>query len=89
MDNPVLVDIAPHWPMDENGQPRSVNWVYLTIKDTSLEVGRGTLTLALHGRLDRGKYENLKRLAELCSKWTKKPLAIEDLFAKHDGDLSQ
>ncbi len=75
----VYVDISKYWLRDEEGNPRSVNSIYEEIKGSDLEVGRNTLRLALDGRLDRGHFENLVKLVNLCSQWSAKQLSIEDL----------
>lgn len=76
----VYVDISPYWLSDENGNPRSVNSVYEAIRGSENEVGRNTLTLALAGTLDRGYFLNLIKLARLCSEWSGRAIAVDDLL---------
>jgi len=75
-----IVDIAPFWPKDPLGEPKSVNSVYESIKGTPCEIGRNTLRLALDGRLDRGYFGNLKSLALLCSQWAGREVTVDELL---------
>jgi hypothetical protein len=76
----VYINISEYWLRDAEGNPKSVNSVYEDVKGSPLEIGRNTLRLALDGRLDRGHFENLVKLVTLCSQWSGKQLAVEDLL---------
>ncbi len=76
----VFLDISAYWPVDDHGEPRSVNSIFEEIKGTPFEVGRNTLRLALNGNLDRGYYSNLVKLARLCSTWIGEKVSPNDLL---------
>lgn len=76
----VVLDISPYWPVDDNGEARSVNSIFEEIKGTPNEIGRSTLRLALDGNLDRGYYSNLVKLARLCSTWIGETVSPNDLL---------
>lgn len=80
LDVRVYLDISPYWQKDENGMPRSVNSVYEEIRDKPYAVGRNTLRLALDGKLDRGYFANMVKLAHLCSEWTGQKVDVKDLL---------
>ncbi len=82
----VLLDISAYWPLDDRGEPKSVNSIYEEIKGSPLEVGRNTLRLALDGNLDRGYYSNLIKLARLCSQWIGEPVTPNDLLRIEDDE---
>lgn len=76
----VYLDVSDFWPKDPLGNPRSVNSVHEEIRDTPDEVGRNTLRLALEGRLDRGHFTNVVKLANLAEKWCNKKVSLGDLL---------
>lgn len=79
-----FVSIAKWYPKDETGEFASINSVYQKIEGTPQEVGRHTLSKALDGKLDRGHFDNLVKLAQLCSKWSSDRVTIDDLVVVED-----
>jgi hypothetical protein len=80
------IDISAYWPTDAGGEPVSVNSIYESLRGTENELGRNTLRLALDGRLDRGHYGNLVKLARLVSGWAGRVVTADELMTE-EGDL--
>lgn len=76
----VYLDISEWWPVDESGEPRSVNSVHEEIRALPEKVGRNTLRLALEGKLDRGYFSNQIKLARMCSAWSGQDVTPNDLL---------
>lgn len=85
-DVKAFLDISAFWPTDDLGEPRTVNSICEELKGTPNELGRNTLSLALSGRLDRGKFVNQVKLARIASQWAGKTLHIADLLVIEDED---
>ncbi len=82
-----FVNISEWWVKDKDGNPASVNSVFERFKGTPNEVNRYTLTRALYGKLRNGDFDNLLKLARICSELSGKQLTINDLV-KEEGDRS-
>jgi hypothetical protein len=82
----VRLDISAFWPRASDGALRSVNSVYEDIRGSSNEVGRNTLRLALDGRFDRGHFDNLIKLARLCSLWSGRQVSPDELLIIDDEE---
>lgn len=66
--------------MNDDGTPKSVNSVYEQFRGSPMAVSRNTLRLAFQGLLDRGKFENLQKLAAIASALSGKQVGVEDLL---------
>lgn len=83
---PLYVNIRPWWPKGEDGQYQSVNSVWERFKDTDIGVNRNTLRLAFNGDLDRGKFENLSKLAAIASALSGSEVSISELLEEPTDD---
>lgn len=83
MEDPrYVIDISAHWQRDSGGNPRTVNSVFEEIRGTKNHLSPNTLRLARDGSYDRGKFSNAVKLARLCSKWSQRPVTIDQIISK-------
>jgi hypothetical protein len=80
------IDISEWWPEAEDGSPISVYAAHKWIEDNypGLIVTRHTLTRARDGKLEKFDAANAVKLAQICSKWAKKTLRVDDLIKVED-----
>jgi hypothetical protein len=85
IDMKVCVSIAKWFPRGLDGQHLTVNKVYEECRFTSTNfVGRDTLTQALKGVYSKGNFDNLVKLALLCSMWSGEHVTVNDLLVITD-----
>lgn len=76
----VYVDISEHWPRDQWGNPASINSVYIALLNTPYRLTTSTLKNALSGEMESGSFENLVKLARVCSQLSGKRVEIDDIL---------
>lgn len=84
IDMKVCISIAKWFPRGLDGQHLTVNKVYEDIRFTPNFVGRDTLTQALKGVYSKGNFDNLVKLALLCSIWSGERVSVDDLLVITD-----
>jgi len=78
------ISIAEFWPVDRDGNERSINSLIEEFKGTEYQVSPSTLRSAKAGMLSRTLVKNLPILTALCSKWSGRKVSLEELIIYDD-----